>query len=235
MDNRLGKNEQLETPRPEQAENILVTLYPGLQKYCRFLAQNKWDGDDIAQATILKAIQHYQHKPVISAALLNKMAYNLWIDTVRKRKKEMIDASPELSIRELHSGLMETTELLMQQFTPKQAIIFTLKEAFQYQVKEIADILSVSEMAVKSSLFRAKQRLTNDKFYEVATFWEDGEQKQISELIYESLHEQDPAVLIRAIPSIRSLVNEAPVQMRARKRKIAKQAHSPFSTFCMAA
>ncbi|PLR78453.1 RNA polymerase subunit sigma [Bacillus sp. V3-13] len=235
MENRFGKNKQPETPRAEETENIFVKLYPGLQKYCRFLAQNKWDGDDMAQATILKAIQHYQHKPVISAALLNKMAYHLWIDTVRKRKKEMIAACPELSMSEKNTGLIETIELLIQQFTPKQAIIFTLKEAFQYQAKEIADILNVSEMAVKSSLFRAKQRLNKDQFYQVDSFWEDEEQKQISELIYESLQEQDPAVLIKAIPSIRSLVNEAPIQMRARKQKISKQAHSPFSTFCMAA
>ncbi|WP_225049478.1 sigma factor [Priestia megaterium] len=62
--------------------------YPKLQQYCRFLTQNAWDGDDIAQETYLKAQRYKGEEHNLSSALLNKIAYHHWIDLLRKRKRE---------------------------------------------------------------------------------------------------------------------------------------------------
>ncbi|MCL6572313.1 MAG: hypothetical protein K6T88_11615, partial [Bacillus sp. (in: Bacteria)] len=59
--------------------------YLELQRYCRFLAQSRWDGDDLAQEALLRAIQKY-NKTELSPALLNKIAYHFWIDTLRKKR-----------------------------------------------------------------------------------------------------------------------------------------------------
>ncbi|MDV2687416.1 sigma-70 region 4 domain-containing protein, partial [Alkalihalophilus lindianensis] len=83
------------------------------------------------------------------------------IDLLRKRKNETIAAVSEEQnpfFKGPFDEVTDSVELLVKQFTPKQAVIFLLKEAFQYQVKEIAEMLEMTEVAVKSTLHRAKRR-----------------------------------------------------------------------------
>ncbi|MDQ7864866.1 sigma factor [Peribacillus frigoritolerans] len=79
----------------EEKDNgaILREVYPELIRFCRFLTQNNWDGDDLAQETILKAMQGYGKKTVITTALLKTIARHSWIDTIRKRKKRIFRRS----------------------------------------------------------------------------------------------------------------------------------------------
>ncbi|MEH7332547.1 sigma factor-like helix-turn-helix DNA-binding protein [Neobacillus drentensis] len=199
--------------------------YPKLQRYCRFLAQNKWDGEDIAQETYLKALK-YQQK--MSTALLNKIAYHHWIDLLRKRKHETIES--EIERVSTTNQLDETVDMLIEQFTPKQAIIFLLKEAFQYQIREIADILETTEMAVKSNLHRAKKRLEKeDQSHSLEVFWNEEEREQLTELFKESLLKEDPTVLIQTIPTLQSMFNVTKLVTRS------TPSNSPSSTLCMAA
>lgn len=196
-----SKNEEIN-------EKLFLELYPGLMRYCCFLSKNKWDGEEIAQETILKALQYYRNNNNLSARLLNKIAYHHWIDTLRKRKYESNEnVSDAIPIKD--PTILETVEKLTQQFTPKQAIIFVLKEAFQYKANEIAELLGISETAVKSSLHRVKKRLTQNDSFHVAPFWSDEEYALLPELFYESLMAQDPTVLIKALPNIRSLTNDS--------------------------
>lgn len=221
--------------RSEKAnENLFVELYPGLQRYCRYLSQSKWDGEDIAQETILKALKHYQSSKKINAALLNKIAYHQWIDTLRKRKREMMVEVPELSTVG-DSTLLETVENLIQKFTPKQAVIFILKEAFSYKTNEIAKILGTSETAVKSSLHRAKKRLNQDDCFNVESFWSDEEQALLSALFYESLMAQDPSILLDSLPHLSSLASDAQTSKLAHCTISSIKSISPSNTFCMAA
>jgi RNA polymerase sigma factor (sigma-70 family) len=222
MSHKPGPN-NLETEKME--ESFWKEYYPKLQRYCRFLAQNSWDGDDIAQETYLKAIKYSLHQQKISSALLNKIAYHHWIDLTRKRKNESLEGDPDKSGQVNHSKLDDLTvsvDLLLKQFTPKQAIIFLLKEAFQYQAKEIAVIFNTTEMAVKSILHRAKRRLEKDN--EADSFWNDEEREQLANLFYETLKTQDPTILIQSISTIINVP------------KLKVKSHSPSSsTLCMAA
>lgn len=210
--------------------------YPKLQRYCRFLAQNEWDGDDIAQEAYFKAIKYYS-KEKMNSALLNKIAYNHWIDTLRKRKEETITPDFELSKYAASHPIdhkMNSVELLLKHFTPKQAVIFFLKEAFQYKSKEIADILGTTEIAIKSSLYRAKKRLdkTNkeDESLSVENFWNEEEREKFEEIFHLALEVQDPTVLIQAIPSIERIVESPKMLFRN-----FQSAQTPSSTLCLAA
>ncbi|MEH7351079.1 sigma factor-like helix-turn-helix DNA-binding protein [Gottfriedia acidiceleris] len=211
-------------------------FYPKLQRYCRFLAQNEWDGDDIAQESIFKAIKYYS-KEKINSALLNKIAYNHWIDTLRKRKEETINPDLELSQYAVNHPVdhkMNSVELLLKHFTPKQAVIFFLKEAFQYKSKEIAGILGTTEIAIKASMHRAKKRLEKtDKEEEspfVENFWNEEEREKLEELFHIALEVQDPTVLIQAIPSLNRIV-ESPKMLFYN----FQSSRTPSSTLCMAA
>ncbi|MEH7400301.1 sigma-70 family RNA polymerase sigma factor [Gottfriedia acidiceleris] len=212
--------------------------YPKLQRYCHFLAQNEWDGDDIAQEAFFKAVKYYNNEKM-NSALLNRIAYNHWIDTLRKRKDELIIPDVELSQCATDHPLdnkINSVELLLKHFTPKQAIIFFLKEAFQYKSKEIADILGTTEIAIKSSLHRAKKRLdkTNkdDESLSVEYFWNEEEREKLEEVFHMALEVQDPTVLIQAIPSLNRIV-EIPKMLIPNFQSARTQ--SPSSTLCMAA
>jgi len=220
-------------------EEFWIENYPKLRRYCHFIAQNGWDGDEIAQETFIKALKYRSHKQKVTTALINKIAYNHWVDMLRKRKNETVEANLDFANDAFIHKLDETRETvnqLMKNFTPNQAIIFLLKEGFQYQLKEIASMLDSTEMAVKANLQRAKKRLekANEErqFYSVDLFWNEEESEHLSDLFYEALKSQDPTILIQSIRS-RSTHSEAPKLVSGKIR--TKPTFTPSSTLCMAA
>jgi RNA polymerase sigma factor (sigma-70 family) len=221
----VGKTKQSEDSKK------LTGLLPGLQRYCRFLSRNHWDGDDLAQEAILKASQYYQPSEV-SSALLNKIAYHHWIDTLRKREHEIIGIPEQLSEDRVHSHpntLIDTVSLLLDQLTPKQAVTMMLKEAFGFQSKEIAHVLGTTENAVKSILHRAKTRLSAEEtLHAVESFWDENEKPLLFDLLYESLKADDPKVLIQRIHEIPS-ISKMPRHLKT------KHSRSPLNSFCLAA
>lgn len=212
MQSKVRKNETdiQEHPIPTDEEGI-EELYSKLHRYCQFISQNKWDGEDLAQESFLKAWLHYKYQPEISAALVNKIAHNEWIDTIRKRRKESFEDIPEAFQNEPDRivNRLEAIQQMIHQLTPKQAIMFALKEGFQFQLSEIAELLNSSETAVKAAIFRAKQRLGKRDSVKtnplIEQYWNEEERQQIEILLHESFKSQDPSILIRAIPNIRSL------------------------------
>jgi RNA polymerase sigma factor (sigma-70 family) len=205
--------------------------FTGLGKYCSFLTKNKWESDDLFQSTLLKAIQTYEPEQ-LTEPLLKKIAYHQWIDTVRKRKFEVVgipdeQASPDSSTST--ESKLDAVNHLLQKLTLKQAVIFTLREAFNYQAKEIAEIVGTSEMAIKSLLHRARKRLEYEHLRPLTDQVESTEIDVLYSLLHESLQREDPAILIKHLHQIPSLEDV---------RKLASQKHSsstPLNPYCMAA
>lgn len=58
----------------KEMNESLRKLYNGLQPYCRFLTRSKWDGDDLAQESLVRAVQNY---PVsqLHPSLLKKLPF----------------------------------------------------------------------------------------------------------------------------------------------------------------
>ena len=204
----------------------IMDHYQNLKRYCRFLTQSSWDGDDLVQEVTVKAIRHYDSSQV-SSALLKKMAYNHWIDTVRKRSREITGIPEELeSITQ--GNVMDTVETVMSKLTPKQAVIFVLKEAFRFQSGEIAELMETTEMAVKAALHRARKRLeSKGSLREVGQELNEEEEKLLSDLLCESLQSEDPTVLLENIQEIPSLAPCSP--------EMSLHSRSPLSSFKMAA
>ncbi|MCG1020851.1 sigma factor-like helix-turn-helix DNA-binding protein [Sutcliffiella horikoshii] len=191
----------------------LNETYQNLLRYCLFLTKNEWDGSDLAQEAITKTIQHYSNSAVISNQLLKKIAYNQWIDIVRKRQNELLQDVPDeqTSTNPHVEKAIITTEVLLTNMTPKQAIIFFLKEAFDYQALEIANLLGTTEGAIKSSLHRSRKRLKNEETTKsdfVENFWNEKEREIIPVLFQESLREEDPSPLIKALPTLFAFVSK---------------------------
>lgn len=187
-------------------EDLLKDHYQKLLRYCLFLTKNEWDGNDLAQETMAKTLQHYSHLEVISQSLLKKVAYHKWIDIVRRRQKETLQdvLKEEVYHHHLEKALI-ITDTLLTHTTPKQAVIFFLTEAFGFQSCEIADILGTTEGAVKAALHRSRKRLNKKDAPDlelVESFWNEKEKDVLAHLFQESLQEEDPGVLIKALPTI---------------------------------
>src|SRR5947209_18367254 len=71
--------------------DMLVPLRPALYSYCRRLAGNVWDSEDLAQDTLLRTFGQWgvSYGEVRNPrAYLLRAATNVWIDTLRRRETE---------------------------------------------------------------------------------------------------------------------------------------------------
>ncbi|WP_121662060.1 sigma-70 family RNA polymerase sigma factor [Metabacillus litoralis] len=235
----------MQRSRVHGAENLLneedfQELYPKLRRYCLGLAKNQWDGEELVQNAMMKLWLYYGDQSSIPAALVNKMAHNAWVDTIRKHNKECLEADlNELNSDNSTSNIATRFEIIQRlttQLTPKQVVMLVLKEGFRYQLTEIADIFLTSETAVKSTIHRAKQRLAKQMNQEgsplIDLYWEKEEREQVEHLLHVSFKRQDPTILIQSIPLLRSLVKD----QRPASSMHCTLAHSrPSRTVLMAA
>lgn len=217
----------------------IIELYPRLRQYCQFLSQNSWDGDDLAQEVVAKVLERYPNQSDVCPALLKKIAYNQWVDKLRKQKSEMLDSGEKREIAEKKQNaetLIEVIDSLLSVLTPKQAVIFLLKEGFRYRMMEIAEILETSEVSVKATLHRIRTRLMKDEEDQfVDLYWNEEDREQLNSLFLIALETEDPSILIKAIPTIRSLTSISTTPMLVLGKQRSRLHYSPSSTLSMAA
>ncbi|WP_082235542.1 sigma factor-like helix-turn-helix DNA-binding protein [Halobacillus massiliensis] len=202
-------------------------LYFKLSRYCFFLSQNKWDGEDLAQETIAKALNHYGHNMEFTSALLKKIARNLWLDQRQKQSREHIGYASEEKIPEnvlADSGLLEK---VVASLTSKQAVILSLKDGFHFKIAEVAEIMGMSETGVKAAINRARKRLTTTEVNEEASVIQIVESSDvISDVLIQSIRSNDPSQLIKQIPALFPESQEPTLKLMA---------SSPSSSLLMAA
>ncbi|WEG10885.1 sigma factor-like helix-turn-helix DNA-binding protein [Pullulanibacillus sp. KACC 23026] len=217
MSNELNDaSDEMLLPQGAFSEEELKEIYPKFRRYCQFLSQNNWDGEDLVQESLIKAWHAYKNQEALPCALLNRIAKNEWIDRVRKRCKESLDGIPEkpIDVTTQIDDRIDTVQTLIQSLTPNQAIMYALKEGFQFHASEIAELLSTTETAVKSTLFRAKQRLQRDQGEGTPSvrdhYWTIEEQERIQQLLNDAIKHHDPFILIRALPINQTLIKPMP-------------------------
>lgn len=206
----------------ENKETKLIEQYSTLLRYCHYLTRNRWDGDDLAQETFAKVLSSYKERMTISDRLFKKIAFNHWMDIMRKRKREdlseCLPEQTEANVPNIDDHLF-IQDFLLKQLTPKQAVTFFLKEAFHYQNQEIGELLHLTEGAVKAIVHRYRNRLNKEKSTEnkplIDCIWLDDEAIKMAKLMEESIQRVDPSILIRQLPSFKTL-NTAITTSRSR-------------------
>ena len=180
--------------------DFLIEHYAEVKRYCTFLTKNKWDGEDLAQETVCKVLQKYIDKE-ICITLLYKIARNQWLDQMKvksvqeKLEQQVTSEKPHEKIADLY----EMVERLLSSLNVQQSIIFLLKDVFQYSLSDIAKVCSISEGAVKASLFRSRNRLktvSEEEEIELA-----GHEDEI-EVVITAIREQRPELLTKLLPTI---------------------------------
>ncbi|MFC3015833.1 sigma-70 family RNA polymerase sigma factor [Virgibacillus litoralis] len=211
----------------------LKDLYSKLIPYCHYLTKNKWDAEDLVQETLFKAINHYgQHKD-LNAALLKKMAFNLWMDLLQKRNREIIGFTFEETdeTNEYKDDMMDLVEELISKLTPKQSVIVALKDVFRYQIMEIAEMFDMTETAVKAVLNRARKRLArlllDEEIHSVRDYWSEENVEVLTPAIIQAVRLNDPTGVIRLIPILFSMETQPKLKLY--------QFSPPQGSFSMAA
>lgn len=141
-------------------EKIVLKHSNMLYKICIVMLCNEQDAQDAIQDTFCR---YLEKKPVFKnpeheKAWLIRVATNICRDMLRLKTRH-----PKISIDDLSERLAAPaqkevlTELL--ELPPKQKVVIYLHYVDGYSVKEIADILKISESAVKKRLQRGREYL----------------------------------------------------------------------------
>ncbi|MFC5468258.1 RNA polymerase sigma factor [Cohnella suwonensis] len=139
---------------------------PDLRRYCRNLAGSEWDGDDLFQETMIKALRRFRRWPEreLSKAYMYRIAANAWYDVCRRSKMaflpEFLADQGDLSYADWsRCDIRESLEALMDALEPRQAALIVLTDVFGFTPMETASALGQPVTAVKAALHRARKRL----------------------------------------------------------------------------
>ena len=148
----------------------LVAMLPRLRRFAHALSHNGTDADDLAQATVERALRsrdQWQPGTRLDSWLFRIMR-NLWIDTVRSRgRREKFEAPPEEAElvgedpRETIEAQLELNRMMaaMQRLPDEQreVVALILVEGFGY--RETAEMLGLPIGTVSSRLVRGRGAL----------------------------------------------------------------------------
>ncbi|WP_141501201.1 RNA polymerase sigma factor [Paenibacillus luteus] len=141
-------------------------LHGTVQRYCLSLTKSKWDAEDLAQETWLKALRAAdkgQHQHNNQEALMLRIAKNTWIDETRRRNQYariLLIENPILA--ESRTDTLEIEESLhaiLKHLSPLQRTVFLLREGLALSISDTSELLHLSKGAVKAALYRARERL----------------------------------------------------------------------------
>jgi len=136
-----------------------------LWRFCLRLTGSAWDAEDLSQETLLKALGGlYRFGQVLDPrAYLFRIASNTWIDQQRRSRPtaelDTVEDLPAAAAPEASSNLSDAMEMLVRFLPPRQRVVFLLIEGFEFQAREVAAMLRLTDGAVKALLHRAREAL----------------------------------------------------------------------------
>lgn len=163
-----------------ESRDLLERIYRAYHKEMYYIANNilnnSYDAADVVQTSIIKLIPYIEK---ISDVKCNKTKYlivtivkNTAIDLYRKKNNhplleievaedipDSISESMEDIVIRLGDAKMIAEKLA--QLSPEYADVLTLKYYYEFEDKEIAEILKISHVNVRVRLSRAKSHLRN--------------------------------------------------------------------------
>ncbi len=144
----------LETYEPLRAD---------LYRYCRYLTRSPWDAEDLAQDALARAFvtlaQMHGGEPPNPRAWLFRVASNLWIDQLRKRRDVPAPHEPP---QPEPRATREAAGTLLVTLSPQERAAVVLKDVFDLSLDEIAATLSTTVGAVKTARHRGRGKLADD-------------------------------------------------------------------------
>ena len=148
----------------------LVALLPRLRRFAHALSRTRADADDLTQATVERALrsQAQWHPGTRLDSWLCRIMRNLWIDTIRsRRRREKVEASEAEADqlgedpRDAMAAAIDLKRMMtaMERLPDEQreVVALILIEGFGY--REAAELLGVPIGTVSSRLVRGRTAL----------------------------------------------------------------------------
>ena len=147
-------------PDDTRIENIINLYGDLLYRTGIMILGNPQDVQDVLQEVMLKVLQKMPefHDSEHEKAWLLRVTINLCKDMLRFRFRHQYIQIDELEIEAVDTDDRQLLQEIIQ-LPPRWRIVLLLHYVEGYSLKEIADILSVSENAVKKRMQRAKAGL----------------------------------------------------------------------------
>ena len=135
-----------------------------LLAYCLRLTADRAAAEDLQQETMLRSLALCQicGGPENTKAYLFRSAAYLWIDHLRRHKREtLLPEHLALSAAPQPSGELggEWLDLLARTLSPREFEVFILRDVHGYTGQETAGLLGTTEAAVKMATSRARRRM----------------------------------------------------------------------------
>jgi RNA polymerase sigma-70 factor (ECF subfamily) len=143
---------------------VYEPLRTDLYRYCRHLTRSPWDAEDLAQDTLARAfatLGQMGHAPPNPRAWLLRVASNLWIDRIRRLRREapLVGEVAESGTSSDPRETREAAGTLLGRLSPQERAAVVLKDVFDFSLEEAADTLSTTVGAVKTALHRGRGKL----------------------------------------------------------------------------
>nr|HEX4312487.1 RNA polymerase sigma factor [Kofleriaceae bacterium] len=133
-----------------------------LYRYCRYLTRSPWDAEDLAQDTLARGFvtlaQMAGEPPPNPRAWLFRVASNLWIDQLRKRRDVPAGDEPAAPAPDARAT-REAAGTLLVTLSPQERAAVVLKDVFELSLDETAEALTTTVGAVKAALHRGRGKL----------------------------------------------------------------------------
>lgn len=138
-----------------------------LWNYCRYLTGSPWDGEDLFQDTMLKAIGLLSQRwseITDRKNYLFRIATNTWFDQCRREKRMVGSLDEERSPVDGiefsdHLLLEEALHLIESHLSPKQVAALLLFDVFQFTAEEVSGMVKSTTGGVFASVQRARKKL----------------------------------------------------------------------------
>ncbi|MGO1597037.1 MAG: sigma-70 family RNA polymerase sigma factor [Sphingobacterium sp.] len=149
-------------------KNLRKKLFP----YAYNILGNIADSEDVIQDVLIKFTGKELTTISNQNAYLTKSVINRAINLKKKNSREQLQniRLPEPIVTNSAESKIETQEILnysmlvlLEALNTKERAVFLLKEAFDYQHEEIAEVLAVSVESSRQLLTRAKKKLKRRK------------------------------------------------------------------------
>jgi RNA polymerase sigma-70 factor (ECF subfamily) len=153
---------------PDAFGQLMTRMRPRLHRYCARMLGSVFDGEDVVQDALAKAIEalpeagHLQNPE----NWLFRIAHNTALDALRRRKRQTVrQASDEIALIEDPTADAAARMDVIGSFVaflalpPAQRASVVLIDVLGYSLAETADILGVSIPTVKAALHRGRTKL----------------------------------------------------------------------------
>lgn len=146
-----------------------MRLRPSLFRYCTRLVGSIFDGEDVVQEALLKAIESYPGDDIIENvdAWMFRIAHNTALDHLRRRSRvdaivvahdeeSVADPIDEIELRQSASASLQA----FMRLSPSERSCVILMDVIGYSLREISEIIGSTIPATKAALHRGRLRLS---------------------------------------------------------------------------